>query len=219
MTEQRIRLLIVDDHEIVRRGLRVSIQTLPDVEIVGEAENGKNAVEMCLGLQPDVILLDLLLPDVEGIEVIKSIRAEGAAARIIVLTNFKNTRLVHQALELGAIGYLLKNISIDELSDAIQKAYEGKATLSPEAAEILREQAYSTEPEVIYLTDREKEVLALLSDGLSNPQIAEQLTISPSTVKNHVSNILEKFGAVSRTELVSIAIRQGYLSEGGARRG
>jgi len=213
MSNERIRLMIVDDHEIVRRGLRVSINTLGNVDIVAEAEDGKGAIEKCLETSPDVILLDLILPDIEGIEVIQALNEEGASARIIVLTNFKNPRLVHQAMELGAIGYLLKNISIDELSSAIEKAYDGKATLSPEAAEILREQAYNEEPDPIYLTDREKEVLALLSEGLSNPQIGERLSISPSTVKNHVSNILVKFEAISRTELVSIALRQGYLSD------
>jgi NarL family two-component system response regulator LiaR len=200
-----IRVMIVDDHTMVRRGLVTFLKAYDDLELAGEAESGESAIQLCAEVKPDVILMDMILPEMDGATATRIIRQKFPHVQVIVLTSFKEGKLIKDALEAGAIGYLLKNILADELAQAIRGAYFGRATLSPEAAQTMVENAnQSPGPE---LTEREYEVLALMVEGLNNTQIAGRLTISPSTIKTHVSNILSKFGVASRTEAVSHALR------------
>jgi len=202
-----IRVLIVDDHAVVRSGLSAFLMIYPDLELVGDASGGAEAIRMCEKFHPDVILMDLVMPGMDGAAATKAIRERWKDIQVIALTSFKEEGLVQGALQAGAIGYLLKNVSADELADAIRAAHAGRPTLAPEAAEALI-QASLHQPAVGYdLTAREKEILALMVEGLSNPDIAERLFVSRSTVKFHVSNILSKLGAESRTEAVAIAIQ------------
>jgi two-component system, NarL family, response regulator LiaR len=201
-----IRVMIVDDHDMVRSGLEVFIETFEDLEFVGEANNGEDAVRLCEQLKPDVILMDLKMPRMDGVTAIATIRQAYPGVQIIALTSFKDKNMVHSALQAGAIGYLLKNASIDELATAIRSAKSGRSTLSPEATQALIEATTQPPPPGHDLTERELEVLALMVDGLNNREIADSLTISRSTVKNHVSNILSKLGVSSRTEAVAMAV-------------
>ncbi len=183
-----------------------------DFELVGEAADGKEAVEVCESLHPDVVLMDLVMPVMDGAQATKEIRERFDDIQVIVLTSFKEDDLIEGALQAGAIGYLLKNVSADELADAIRSAHAGKPALAPEAAQALikatsrRKQPYDDE-----LTAREKEVLKMMAEGLSNPEIAQKLFVSRSTVKFHVSSILSKLGAASRTEAVSKALQQKII--------
>ena len=201
MTEtDPIRVLLVDDHEMVRRGLAVFLNSFDDLEMVGEAANGMEALEMCRQLKPDVILLDILMPEMGGIEATKAILTEFPDAKIIAITSFEEENLVKEVIQSGAIGFLMKNASIDELAAAIRNAKVGKPTLSPEATQILIS-ATRKPPEPSYdLTQRELEVLAQIVEGRTNPEIAELLSISRSTVKTHVSNILSKLNVAGRVE-------------------
>jgi NarL family two-component system response regulator LiaR len=202
-----IRVLIVDDHAVVRSGLGAFLMIYPDLELVGDASSGAEAIRMCEKFHPDVILMDLVMPGMDGAATTKAIRERWNDIQVIALTSFKEEDLVQGALQAGAIGYLLKNVSADELSDAIRAAHAGRPTLAPEAAEALI-QASLHQPTIGYdLTTREKEILNLMVEGLSNPDIAERLFVSRSTVKFHVSNILSKLSAESRTEAVAIAIQ------------
>ncbi|HEX3050819.1 MAG TPA: response regulator transcription factor [Aggregatilineaceae bacterium] len=212
LIEHPIRVMIVDDHDMVRSGLEAFLETCDDLTLVGQATNGEEAVQMCQDLQPDVILMDLIMPRMDGVAATRSIRNSFPQAQIIALTSFKEKELVQEALQAGAIGYLLKNISIDELSDAVRAAYHGKSTLAPEATRILIEAATEPPPLGHDLTSREHEVLRLMVDGLNNREIADELTISRSTVKNHVSNVLSKLSVASRTEAVALAIQQGLVN-------
>ena len=207
-----IRVMLVDDHTMVRKGLATFLKTFDDLELAGEAGNGVAAIQLCGEILPDVVLMDMVMPEMDGASVTRAIRQQFPEVQVIALTSFKEGDLVKNALEAGAIGYLLKDISADELARAIRAAHIGRATLSPEAAQALVETANQLPAPVLDLTEREQEVLALMVEGLNNTQIAGMLTISPSTVKSHVSNILSKFGVSSRTEAATLALRHGLIS-------
>jgi NarL family two-component system response regulator LiaR len=202
-----IRVMVVDDHFMVRRGLATFLKVFDDLEWAGEAETGESAIELCEKIKPDVILMDMALPTLKGVDATKTIRQKHPEVQIIALTSYKEGELINDALEAGAIGYLLKNVSAEELARAIRAAYSGRATLSPEVAQALVK--FANEPELPGkdLTEREREVLNLMIEGLTNTQIAGRLSVSPSTIKSHVSNILSKLGTASRTEAVTLALR------------
>jgi NarL family two-component system response regulator LiaR len=206
-----IRVMIVDDHDMVRRGLRAFLMAQQDLELVGEASNGKEALVVCDQAQPHVILMDLVMPEMSGAEAAREIRARCPEVQIIALTSFEDKELVQAALRAGAISYLLKNVSSDELADAIRAAHAGRSTLAPEAAQALIETAAQPRGLGDDLTLREREVLALLVEGLTNPQIAERLVVSRSTAKAHVSNILSKLGASNRAEAIALALQHHLL--------
>ena len=209
---QVIRIMLVDDHAMVRKGLATFLKIFDDLELVGEAGNGTAAIQLCGEILPDVVLMDMVMPEMDGTSVTRAIREKFPAVQVIMLSSFKEGNLVRNALEAGAIGYLLKDVSADELAGAIRAAYTGRSTLSPEAAQALVQSTHQT-PEIGFdLTEREYEVLILLVEGLNNTQIAGKLTVSSSTVKSHVSNILSKLGVASRTEAVTLALRQGLVS-------
>jgi NarL family two-component system response regulator LiaR len=202
-----IRVLIVDDHAMVRRGLATFLKVFDDLELAGEAESGQAAIELCVRLQPDVVLMDMIMPDMDGASATRLIRKQSESIQVIALTSFKEEILVQSALQAGAIGYLLKDVSADDLARAIRAAHAGRATLSPEIAEVIVQAAGQPPKPGLDLTDREREVLALMIEGLNNTQIAGNLNVSPSTIKSHVSNILSKLGVASRTEAVTLALR------------
>ncbi|HEY9076145.1 MAG TPA: response regulator transcription factor [Anaerolineaceae bacterium] len=202
-----IRIMLVDDHAVVRSGLGAFLSVNPDLELVGEAENGEQAVVRAGILKPDVILMDLMMPVMDGVAATAAIKKQHPSIQIIALTSFQEDELVQNALKAGAVGYLMKNVSARELAAAIRAARDGKMTLSPEAAQALvraTQQAQETEA----LTEREREVLKLMVDGLNNAEIAEQLVVSLSTVKYHISNILMKLGVDNRVAAVTTAIQK-----------
>ena len=205
---QPIRVMLVDDHTMVRRGLATFLKAFDDLELAGEAEGGEAAIRLCAEVLPDVILMDMAMPDMDGAAATRAIRQQFPHVQVIALTSFKEGDLVKNALEAGAIGYLLKDVSADELAGAIRSAHAGRATLSPEAAQALVETANQPPAPGLDLTERELEVLALMVEGLNNTQIAGRLTVSSSTIKSHVSNILSKLGVASRTEAVTLALRR-----------
>jgi two-component system, NarL family, response regulator LiaR len=207
-----IRVMLVDDHTMVRRGLATFLKAFDDLELAGEAENGQVAIQLCAKLRPDVILMDMVMPDMNGAAATRTIRQQFPNIQVIALTSFKEEKLVKSALEAGAIGYLLKDVSADELVQAIRSAHAGRATLSPEAAQVLVHAAGQPPAPGYDLTEREREVLALMIEGWNNTQIAGKLTVSPSTIKSHVSNILSKLGVASRTEAVTLALRNRIIS-------
>ncbi len=208
---QSIRVMIVDDHTMVRRGLGTFLKIFDDLQLAGEAESGAAAIQLCAELLPDVILMDMVMPDMDGAAATRAIRQQFPQVQVIALTSFKEGDLVRNALEAGAIGYLLKDVSAEELVAAIRAAHARRATLSPEAAQALVETTKLPPRPGLDLTERELEVLALLVEGLNNTQIASRLTVSSSTIKSHVSNILSKLGVASRTEAVTLALRSRLL--------
>ncbi|HET9913889.1 MAG TPA: response regulator transcription factor [Anaerolineales bacterium] len=208
---QAIRVMLVDDHTMVRRGLATFLKVFDDLQLVGEAASAEVAIQFCAEVLPDVILMDMVMPDMDGAAATRLIRQQFPQIQVIALTSFKEGDLVKNALEAGAIGYLLKDVSADELAQAIRAAHAGRATLSPEAAQALVEAANQPSTPGLDLTERELEVLALMVEGLNNTQIAGRLTVSPSTIKSHVSNILSKLGVASRTEAVTLALRNRIL--------
>jgi NarL family two-component system response regulator LiaR len=207
-----IRVMIVDDHAVVRSGLSAFLLAFDDLELVGEAGGGREAVRKCRELHPDVVLMDLVMPEMDGAATTKAIRDEFKDIQIVALTSFQEDNLVQGALRAGAIGYLLKNVSADELAHAIRSAHAGRATLAPEAAQALIHAATKPVETGFDLTEREREVLGLMIKGLSNPDIADRLIVSRSTVKFHVSSILSKLGVSGRTEAVALALDRKLVS-------
>jgi two-component system, NarL family, response regulator LiaR len=211
-SSQPIRVMLVDDHAMVRRGLATFLMVFDDFKLVGEAESGKAAIQLCAEILPDVILMDMVMPEMDGASATQIIRQQFPQVQVIMLTSFKEGELIRNALQAGAIGYLLKDVTADELAQAIRAAHAGRATLSPEATQALVQAASQPAVPGFDLTERERMVLALMVEGLNNTQIAGRLTVSPSTVKSHVSNILSKLGVSSRTEAVSLALRNRLVA-------
>jgi len=208
---QPIRVLVVDDHALVREGMISFLRKFPDIELVGEAANGIEALKFCEDCLPDVVLMDLVMPDMDGIAATTAIRDAYPETQVIALTGFREGELVEAALQAGAISYLLKNVTAGELSDAIRAAHRGKHMLSPEATEVLIHKVTEGHNGSCELSHREVEVLTLMALGRSNAAIAGQLCLSRATVKNHVSNILSKMSVSSRTEAVSLALQRGLI--------
>jgi NarL family two-component system response regulator LiaR len=210
--DSQIRVLVVDDHKVVRKGLRTFIAVHDDLELVGEAGNGEEAVEQCDARQPDVVLMDLKMPVMDGPTAIGHIRRRFPDVKIVALTSFDDDTMAQRALEAGAIGYLFKDVEEDELMSAIRLAHRGRGVVVPEAMRAVvsrspnEEDAYS-----VVLTVREQEALDLVARGMTNPEIADKLMISVSTVNFHVHNVLDKLGAKTRTEAVVIAAREGLI--------
>ena len=207
-----IRVLLVDDHTMVRRGLATILMVFDDLQLAGEAESAEAAIQLCGEVEPDVVLMDMVLPGMDGATATRTIRQQFPQVQVIALTSFKEGALIKNALEAGAIAYLLKDVSADELAQAIRAAYAGRATLSPDVAQVLVHAASQPPKPGLDLTERERAVLTLMVEGLNNTQIAERLTVSPSTIKSHVSNILTKLGVSSRTEAVTLALRRGLVT-------
>lgn len=207
---QPIRVMIVDDHDIVRRGLSMFLDGFDDLLLVGEAATGQDAARLCGEIQPHVVLMDMMLPDTDGISLTRTIRSENPDIQVVMLTSSKDENLVHRALQAGAIGYILKNISVEEMVHTIRMAHAGKPSLAPEAAQALINLA--VQPSSAFgnhnLTERERTILKLMVDGLSNQQIADQIFVSRATVKAHVSTILSKLGVQNRIGAVRLAVQQ-----------
>ncbi|HEX6508713.1 MAG TPA: response regulator transcription factor [Chloroflexota bacterium] len=214
MTET-IRILICDDHQVVRQGIRAFLTTRPGFDVVAEATDGSEAIDLARQLRPDVILMDLLMPRVDGIEAVRQIRAEQPDARILVLTSFATDDKVFPAIKAGALGYLLKDSSPVELVEAIRQVHHGEPSLHPSIArKVLQELSRppKEEPTVDPLTEREVEVLRLLAQGRSNKEIARELVVTEGTVRTHVSSILSKLYLASRTQAALYALRTGLAS-------
>jgi NarL family two-component system response regulator LiaR len=212
---RRIRVLVADDHAIVRKGICALLATEPDIEVVGEAQDGEEALAVAQKAQPDVILMDLVMPSLDGLEAIRRIRTCQPKARILVLTSFAGDDKVFPAIKAGALGYLLKDSGPEELVQAIEQVYRGQSSLHPSIArKVLRELSEAAErtPDTDPLTEREIEVLQLVARGRSNREISHLLTISEATVRTHVSNILAKLGLCSRTQAALYALREGWAS-------
>ena len=208
-----IRVMIVDDHAVVRSGLATFLMAYDDLELVADVGSGREALRVCQEQTIDVILMDLVMPEMDGASATQAIKEAFPHIQVIALTSFREEELVQGVLRAGAISYLLKNVSADKLADAIRAAYQGQATLSPEATQALIQATTNPDQPHYDLTPRESEVLALMSQGLSNPQIAEKLIVSQSTVKFHVSSVLSKLGVASRTEAVALAIQKQLIGK------
>ena len=206
-----IRVMIVDDHLMVRDGLRVFLSIYDDILVVGEAEDGQQAVSLCDKVEPNVILMDLLMPNMDGFEATRLIRAQDSSIQVIALTSFADQELVEGAFKAGAISYLLKDVHSDKLAESIREAKRGRATIDSAAAQALVACAKDSPSLEDELTGREREILTFLVAGNTNKEIAGQLSLSEGTVRFHVSNILSKMGASNRTEAVSMALQHGMV--------
>jgi NarL family two-component system response regulator LiaR len=207
-----IRVMLVDDHNVVRSGLATFLKAYDDLELIGEARNGLEAIHLCQKKQPDVILMDLIMPEMDGIAATKAILADFPQVKIIAMTSFEDQELVQGVLSAGAISYLIKNVTSDELARAIRDAASGRSTLSPEAARVLIQATRPIQQPGFDLTEREQEVLNLVAQGHSNQQIADKLVISITTVKAHISNILSKLQVSSRAEAIAYAIKHKLVT-------
>jgi NarL family two-component system response regulator LiaR len=215
MAAQSIRILVADDHAVVREGLRALIETEPGMELAGEAADGAQALQMARALDPDVILLDLVMPNMDGIAAIEEIKRLGLSARILVVTSFAEDDKVFPAIKAGAVGYLLKDTSPSELLQGIRDVHAGEPTMHPTIArKLMRElqRPPKLPPTEDPLTPRELEVLRLVAQGLSNQTIADRLVVSERTVRTHVSNILSKLHLANRTEAALYALREGIAT-------
>ena len=214
---EKIKVLIVDDHQVVRQGLRTFLELQEDILVVGEAEDGQMAVEMVRQLYPHVVLMDLVMPRLDGISATRQVKSLGSDVKVIALTSFTEDDKVFPAIQAGASSYLLKDVSPGNLVEAIRAAYRGEARLHPAIARKLMEQvahqpSLSREPQVEGLTERERDVIQLVAEGCSNQEIAKELVISEKTVKTHVSNILSKLHLEDRTQLAIYAIKKGLVN-------
>ncbi len=213
--EGAIRVVIVDDHAVVREGLRTYLDLSDEIEVVGEARNGREAVDRARQLKPDVMLMDLLMPEMDGIAATRAVKEVSPETNVIVLTSFTDDEHIMPALRAGATGYLLKDVSANDLVRAIEGANKGQAQLHPDVARKLMEQvsqpASRQEPPGAALTPRELEVLRLIASGMSNKEIARELVLNERTVKGHVSNILSKLGLADRTQAALYAVREGIV--------
>jgi two-component system, NarL family, response regulator LiaR len=212
---KKIKVMLVDDHAIVRQGLRTYLELVEDFEIVGEAPNGMIAVERAAALQPDVILMDLVMPDMDGISATRQLKDNGSKARVIVLTSFAEDSKVIPAIQAGATSFLLKDVTPGDLCEAVRAAYKGEARLHPSVTrklmdEVIPQPLSGTLNRKATITAREMEVLRLIAAGMSNKQIASRLVISEKTVKTHVSALLSKLDLADRTQLAIYAVKQGY---------
>lgn len=215
MTPTSIRVLIVDDHAIVRKGIRALLATERDIEVIGEASDGADAIAQARALRPDVILMDLVMPKIDGIEATRQITANQSGVRILVLTSFAADDKVFPAIKAGALGYLLKDTGPDDLVQAIHQVYQGQPSLEPSIArKVLSELSHPPQEPLTQepLTERELDVLRLVAQGKSNKEIAEQLVIAEMTVRAHMSNILSKLHLASRTQAALYALRKGIAS-------
>lgn len=210
--DQTVRILIVDDHVIIREGLMTLLDAYADLEVVGTAETGAEALTICRKLKPDVVLMDLMMPDMDGVEATRAIRKECSEAQVVALTSSREDRYVRGVLEAGAVGYLLKHVKAEALADAVRAASQGQFTIDPEANRVLVEAMRDPAPSPTLLTDREKEVLALLVHGYSNSTIGEQLGISPHTVKNHLRSIFGKLDVSTRTAAARLALKHNLVN-------
>ncbi len=212
---KKIRVLIVDDHPVVREGLHAVMQTKPDLQVVGQAGDGEEAVRLCQSLQPDVVLMDLVMPRLNGLETIREIKRRQLPARILVLTTYAEEAQIISAFQAGALGYLLKDSPPPELIEAIRCVYRGESSVQPAVARRLilkTSRPQKREPKDAALTNREVEVLKLVARGLSNESIAAELTIDLGTVRYHISNILSKLQLENRTQAALYAIREGLAT-------
>ena len=210
-----ITVLLVDDHEVVRSGVRAFLDSQPDFEVVGEAKSGVEAVELALKHVPDVVLMDLVMAKMDGVEATREVKNISPRTKIVVLTSYHQDEYIFPALQAGAISYILKDVKMNELADAIRRASQGEATLHPRVASRVIQELHGANREELNpyteLTDREMEVLKLIAKGLSNSVIAEELVISVNTVKGHVSNILSKLHLADRTQAAVFAWQQGIV--------
>ncbi len=209
-----ITILIVDDHEVVRNGIRAYLETLDEYQVVGEAASGEEAIKLVQDLIPDVVLMDLIMPGMDGIETTREVKKISPRTQVVVLTSYHEDEHIFPALKAGAISYVLKDMKMEKLVETIQRAVRNEVTLHPlVAARVLRNLRGDTENETFYaeLTEREHDVLKLIANGLSNSQIAEELVISENTVKGHVSNILSKLHLADRTQVAVYAWQKGIV--------
>jgi len=213
MENDKTTVMLVDDHAIVRSGIRAYLEVLPDIEIIAEAESGTQAVKLAEQMAPDVVLMDLKMPEMDGVEATWRVRQVSPRSQIIILTSYHEDSHIFPAIKAGALSYMLKNIGPEELANAIHSAAKGEATLSPKIASRLigewRDDRSEGMQDYMQLTEREQEVLSLIAEGLSNAEIAKKLVISEKTVKSHVSNILSKLHLADRTQAAVFAWREG----------
>ena len=212
----KISLLITDDHALVRQGIRAFLELQPDLNVVGEAGSGEEAVRMAAELVPDVVLMDLVMPGIGGVEATRQVKQVSPHSQIIVLTSYHEDEYIFPALRAGALSYVLKDVGPDELADTVRKASRGESVLHPRVASRVVEELRGTRRDMpnlfTDLSDRELEVLRLIADGLSNAEIADKLIISEKTVKGHVSNILGKLHMMDRTQAAVFALQQGLVA-------
>jgi len=208
MTEQeQIRVLIVDDHPIVRLGMELALSTFPDIRVVGQAQNSEHALALCGRLQPDIVLMDLMMPQVNGVEATRIIRSKFPDIQVVIFTSFQEQNMVQEALRAGAISYLLKDASGQELATAVRTAAVGKTTISPDVLDVLIHSiTHPSDVKSYSLTERELDVLLYMVEGLTNPEIADKLVVSVNTVRHHVRNIFSKLDVSTRTAAVRMAV-------------
>ncbi len=215
---ERIRILIVDDHPAMREGLRAILESQPDMQLVGEAQDGNEAVSRALALKPDVIIMDMLLPNKDGVEATREIMRNDPQARVLVLSSYLDDDKIFGVIKAGAKGYMIKEASSQELRQAVRAVYQGKSALDPavqrKLVDLLAQADHKTPSIGDNLTGREREVLQLMARGLTNQQIASELSIEKGTVRYHVSNILEKLGFTNRTQAVLYAVENGLAKPG-----